>query len=146
MDVILKYWLLLTPRYDVERFGIKLQGSPRHADVLIATGPVTLQARDRLIRTYDQMPDPKFVVAVGSCALSGGVFDGCYNVVGDLSKVLPVNVYIPGCPPRPEAIIFGIVQLLESIKSGVPPVIINDFSYEKNIEYKSIIGEQHECN
>ena len=92
------------------------------------------------------MPDPKFVVAVGSCALSGGVFDGCYNVVGDLSKVLPVNVYIPGCPPRPEAIIFGIVQLLESIKSGVPPVIINDFSYEKNIEYKSIIGEQHECN
>lgn len=136
----------LTPRYDVERFGIKLQGSPRHADVLIATGPVTLQARDRLIRTYDQMPDPKFVVAVGSCALSGGVFDGCYNVIGDLSKVLPVNVYVPGCPPRPEAIIFGIVQLLESIKNGIPPVIINDFSYEKNIEYKSIIGEQHECN
>ena len=110
----------LTPRYDIERFGIKLQGSPRHADVLIATGPVSLQARDRLIRIYEQMPDPKFVVAVGSCALSGGVFEGCYNVMGDLSKVIPVNVYIPGCPPRPEAIIYGLVKLLESIKNGIP--------------------------
>ena len=108
----------LTPRYDIERFGIKLQGSPRHADVLIATGPVSLQARERLIRIYEQMPDPKFVIAVGSCALSGGVFDGCYNVIGDLSKLIPVDVYIPGCPPRPEAIIFGLVQLLESIKKG----------------------------
>lgn len=111
----------LTPRYDVERFGIKLQGSPRHADVLIATGPVTLQAKERLIRIYEQMPDPKFVIAVGSCALSGGVFDGCYNVVGDLSKVIPVNVFVPGCPPRPEAIIYGVVQLLTSLKQGVVP-------------------------
>jgi NADH-quinone oxidoreductase B subunit len=115
----------LTPRYDVERFGIKLQGSPRHADVLIATGPVTLQAKDRLIRVYEQMPSPKFVIAVGSCALSGGVFDGCYNVVGDLSKVIPVNVFIPGCPPRPEAIIYGVVQLLESLKKGNTPQAIS---------------------
>jgi len=114
----------LTPRYDVERFGIKLQGSPRHADVLIATGPVTLQAKDRLIRVYEQMPSPKFVIAVGSCALSGGVFDGCYNVVGDLSKVIPVNVFIPGCPPRPEAIIYGVVQLLESLKLGKVPDMV----------------------
>jgi membrane-bound hydrogenase subunit mbhJ len=134
----------LTPRYDVERFGIKLQGSPRHADVLIATGPVTLQAKDRLIRTFEQMPDPKFVVAVGSCAISGGVFDGCYNVVGDLSKVLPVNVYIPGCPPRPEAIIYGIVQLLESIKNGAPPAVITDYSSYMEIEDKTIVGESHE--
>jgi len=112
----------LTPRYDVERFGIKLQGSPRHADVLIATGPVTLQALDRLIRVYEQMPEPKFVIAVGSCALSGGVFDGCYNVIGDLNKVIPVDVYVPGCPPRPEAIIYGVVQLLESLKQGKKPV------------------------
>jgi len=108
----------LTPRYDVERLGIKLQGSPRHADVLIATGPVTLQALDRLIRVYEQMPDPKYVIALGSCALSGGVFDGCYNVIGDLNKVVPVDVYVPGCPPRPEAIIYGVVQLLESLKKG----------------------------
>jgi len=110
----------LTPRYDVERFGIKLQGSPRHADVLICTGPVTLQARDRLIRVYEQMPEPKFVIAVGSCALSGGVFDGCYNVIGDMNEVIPVDVYVPGCPPRPEAIIYGVVQLLEALKTGTP--------------------------
>ena len=97
-------------------WALKLQGSPRHADVLIATGPVTLQALDRLIRVYEQMPDPKYVIALGSCALSGGVFDGCYNVIGDLNKVVPVDVYVPGCPPRPEAIIYGVVQLLESLK------------------------------
>jgi NADH-quinone oxidoreductase B subunit len=106
----------LTPRYDMERFGVKLQGSPRHADVLICTGPVTRQSRERLLRTYEQMPDPKFVIAVGSCALSGGVFQGCYNIIGSISEVIPVNVFIPGCPPRPEAIIYGVVQLLESLK------------------------------
>jgi NADH-quinone oxidoreductase B subunit len=106
----------LTPRYDIERLGIKLQGSPRHADVLICTGPVTAQARDRLKRVYDQMPDPKFVIAVGSCATSGGVFQGCYNVAGGIDKVIPVNAYVPGCPPRPEAIIDGIVKLLESLQ------------------------------
>ncbi|MBN1371124.1 MAG: NADH-quinone oxidoreductase subunit B family protein [Anaerolineaceae bacterium] len=109
----------LTPRYDIERFGIKLQGSPRHADVLICTGPVTRQSRDRLLRIYEQMPDPKFVVAVGSCGISGGAFRGCYNIVGDISAVIPVNVYIPGCPPRPEAIIYGVVQLLETLKKPV---------------------------
>lgn len=111
----------LTPRYDLERFGIKLQGSPRHADVLICTGPVTLQSRDRLRRIYDQMPEPKFVVAVGSCGISGGAFQGCYNIVGDLSEVVPVDVYVPGCPPRPEAIIYGVVQLLEKLKKKDAP-------------------------
>jgi len=106
----------LTPRYDIERFGIKLQGSPRHADVLICTGPVTRQSRDRLLRVYEQMPEPKFVVAVGSCSISGGVFEGCYNIIGGIAEVIPVNVFIPGCPPRPEAIIYGVVQLLEGLK------------------------------
>lgn len=106
----------LTPRYDLERLGIKLQGSPRHADVLICTGPVSRQAKDRLLRTYHQMPEPKFVVAVGSCGISGGAFQGCYNVEGGIDKVIPVDVYIPGCPPRPEAIIYGVAQLLESLK------------------------------
>lgn len=108
----------LTPRYDLERFGIKLQGSPRHADVLICTGPVTRQSRERLLRVYAQMPEPKFVVAVGSCGISGGAFQGCYNIVGSISDVLPVDVFIPGCPPRPEAIIYGVVQLLEGLKKG----------------------------
>ncbi|HEX7568755.1 MAG TPA: NADH-quinone oxidoreductase subunit B family protein [Anaerolineaceae bacterium] len=106
----------LTPRYDIERFGIKLQGSPRHADILICTGPVTRQSRDRLLRVYEQMPEPKFVVAVGSCSISGGVFEGCYNIMGGIAEVIPVNVFIPGCPPRPEAIIYGVVQLLEGLK------------------------------
>lgn len=107
----------LTPRYDVERFGIRLQGSPRHADILICTGPVTRQARDRLKRIYDQMPEPKYVIAVGACAISGGVFAGCYNVVGHIDEIIPVDVYIPGCPPRPEAIIDGVVQLLNRLQN-----------------------------
>lgn len=106
----------LTPRYDLERLGVKLQGSPRHADVLICTGPVTRQARDRLVRIYEQMPDPKFVIAVGSCGISGGTFQGCYNVMGGIGEVIPVNVYVPGCPPRPEAIIYGVAQLLATLK------------------------------
>jgi len=103
---------LLTPRYDVERVGIKLMGSPRQADLLIVTGPVTRQSRERLLRIYQEMPEPRLVMAVGSCALSTGVFHGCYNVVGGVDQVLPVNLYVPGCPPRPEAMVNGIVQLL----------------------------------
>lgn len=106
----------LTPRYDVERFGIKLEGSPRHADVLVCTGPVTRQQRERLLRIYEQMPEPRFVVAVGTCALSGGVFRDSYAVCNGIDSVIPVDVYIPGCPPRPEAIIDGIVKLLTSLK------------------------------
>lgn len=106
----------LTPRYDLERFGIKLQGSPRHADVLLCTGPVTRQAAERLVRIYEQMHEPKFVVAVGSCALSGGAFHDCYNVLGGIDKVIPVHAYVPGCPPRPEAIIDGVIKLLSSLK------------------------------
>jgi NADH-quinone oxidoreductase B subunit len=112
----------LAPRYDLERFGVKLKGSPRHADVLLCTGPVTRQARERLVRIYEQMPDPKFVVAIGACALSGGAFCGCYNVMGGIDRVIPVNAYIPGCPPRPEAIIDGLVKLLASLTGPAPAV------------------------
>jgi NADH-quinone oxidoreductase B subunit len=108
----------LTPVYDLERFGVKLQGSPRHADLLICTGPVTRQSRERLLRIYEQMPEPKFVMAVGSCGTSSGVFHGCYNIVGGINEVLPVDVFVPGCPPRPEAIINGMVQLLNSLKKS----------------------------
>ena len=115
----------LTPRYDLERFGVKLQGSPRHADVLLVTGPVTRQARERLIRTYEQMHDPKFVVAIGSCALSGGTFRGCYNIEGGVDELIPVDAYIPGCPPRPEAVIDGVVKLLGSLKNPAPALEIS---------------------
>jgi NADH-quinone oxidoreductase B subunit len=106
----------LTPRFDLERFGVLLKGTPRHADVLICSGPVTRQTKDRLIRIYEQMPEPKFVVAVGTCACSGGVFDGCYNILGGINSVIPVSAYIPGCAASPEAIIDGVVKLLGSLK------------------------------
>ncbi|MDY7018784.1 MAG: NADH-quinone oxidoreductase subunit B family protein [Chloroflexota bacterium] len=102
----------LMPRFDIERFGILLKGTPRHADVLLCCGPITRQMKNRAVRIYEQMPDPKFVIAIGSCACSGDVFWGCYNVLGGIDKAIPVNVYIPGCPPRPDAIIHGVVKLL----------------------------------
>ncbi len=109
---------LLTPKYDVERFGVKLEPSPRHADVLLVTGCVTAQISDRLKRIYEQMPEPKFVVAIGACACSGGVFAGGYSVVGGVDKVIPVNAYIPGCPPRPEALLDGVVKLLTALEAS----------------------------
>ncbi len=110
---------IITPRYDVERLGVKMAGTPRHADVLVVTGSVTLQSKDRLLRIYNQIPDPKFVLALGSCALSGGVFHDCYCCIqGGVDKVIPVDVYVPGCPPRPEAVIYGLVKLLDVIKKG----------------------------
>ena len=106
----------LTPRYDLERFGVVLKGTPRHADVLVCSGPVTKQIEDRLRRIYEQMPEPKFVVAVGACACSGGVVRGCYNVNAGINDVIPVSVYIPGCPASPKAIIDGVVKLLASLE------------------------------
>lgn len=107
---------VLTPRFDVERFGILLRGTPRHADALVCTGPVTKQIRDRILRVYEQIPEPKFVMCVGSCACSGGVFKGCYNMHGGVDSTIPVNVYVPGCPPRPDAIIYGVVKLLSLLQ------------------------------
>lgn len=106
----------LTPRYDLERFGVLLKGTPRHADVLLCSGPVTKQIECRLKMIYEQMPEPKFVVAVGTCACTGGVFNGCYSVGGGIDTVIPVSAYIPGCPANPKAIIDGVVKLLSSLK------------------------------
>jgi len=108
----------LTPRFDLERFGILLEGSPRHADILVVTGPVTLQVRDRLVRVYEQMPEPKHVIAIGTCAISGAPFKDCYNVYGGIDTVLPVDAYVPGCPSKPEAIIDGIAKLIQKIKES----------------------------
>lgn len=111
----IEFLSLLTPRYDIEQLGMLKEASPRHADVLVCTGPVTRQVCDRLIRIYAQIPEPKWVVAVGSCSASGGVFDGAYNVLGGVDQVVPVDLYVPGCPCRPEAIIEGFVKLQELI-------------------------------
>ena len=105
----------LTPRFDVERFGVLLKATPRHADVIIATGPVTRQIKDRIVRIYDQVPDPKFVIAVGACAMSGCVYRGAYNIMGGIDQVIPVNVYVPGCPARPDAILDAVVKLLGTL-------------------------------
>jgi len=109
----------LTPRFDLERFGVQLKATPRHADILLCSGPVTRQIRDRLIRIYEQMPEPKFVVAIGSCSCSGGVFQGLYNVLGGIDQAIPVNAYIPGCPASPQAIIDGVVKLLKKLEESM---------------------------
>ena len=95
----------ICPNYDPERVGVLLKPSPRHADVLVVTGIVTNQTKDRLIRIYEQMPEPKAVVAVGTCAISGGVFHDAYNRAGSVKDFVPVLIEVPGCPPRPEKIV-----------------------------------------
>jgi ech hydrogenase subunit C len=102
----------LTPLYDAERFGVINTGNPRHADLLLLTGSINHQNEEVVRNLYAQMPEPKVVLAVGICATSGGVFADCYNVKGGADKVVPVDVYIPGCAARPEAIIDGIVRAL----------------------------------
>ena len=100
--------------YDLERFGLRFVASPRHADVLLVTGPVTRNMREALARTYHATPDPKWVVAVGDCAFDGGLFSGSYAVVGGVSAVVPVDLHIPGCPPRPMQLLKGLLSLLEA--------------------------------
>lgn len=98
--------------YDLERFGIRFVASPRHADVLLVTGPVTHNMREALERTYAATPAPKWVVAVGGCARDGGCFTGSYAVIGGVSDAVPVDLHIPGCPPRPVEILRGLLALL----------------------------------
>jgi ech hydrogenase subunit C len=102
----------LTPLYDVERFGIINTGNPKHADIFVVTGSVNEQNREVIRNIYEQMPEPKVVAALGICACSGGVFRECYNVEGGMDRVIPVDVYVPGCPVRPEQIIDGVVKAL----------------------------------
>ena len=106
----------LTPLYDVERFGIINTGDPKQADILLITGAVNDQNKNVVKQLYEQMPDPKVVVAVGICACSGGVFRDCYNILGGVDTVIPVDVYVPGCAARPESIIDGVVKGLAVLK------------------------------
>ncbi|MEM4245789.1 MAG: NADH-quinone oxidoreductase subunit B family protein [Candidatus Bathyarchaeia archaeon] len=118
----------LTSRFDVERFGIVLEGSPRHADMLLVTGIVTRQTAPRLRRIYEQTPDPKLVVAVGECAASGGIFRRGYNMAGPLDSIIPVDAYVFGCPPRPQAIIDGIINALnvfEKPRAERAPLVVS---------------------
>ena len=101
------------PRYDVERLGCKYCGSPRHADIVLITGPLTLRVRDKVLRVWDEIPDPKVTVAVGICPISCGVFRGGHSIAGPIDKYIPVDVNVPGCPPRPQAIMEGVLLAKE---------------------------------
>ena len=107
----------LTPRYDVEQYGIKLEGSPRHADVFVVSGPITRATRAPLEAVYKQLPDPKVVVAIGSCPATGNVFCGSPMIDGPLDRIIPVDIYVPGCPPRPMAIVEGIAAAIHRLAS-----------------------------
>ena len=106
----------LTPLFDIERFGAINTGNPKHADILLITGSINEQNISVVKQLYEQMPRPKAVVAVGICACSGGIFKECYNVIGGADEAIPVDVYVPGCAARPEAIIDGLVKALDKLK------------------------------
>jgi Ni,Fe-hydrogenase III small subunit len=106
----------LTPRFDIERFGMKLVGSIRHADVLLVTGSCNRKSAERLKKLWEEVPKPCFIVAIGECSMSRGMFIQSYNCPLPLDKIVPVHAYIPGCPPKPEAIIDGVVKLIQKVK------------------------------
>ena len=113
----IEFLACLTPMYDLERLGILHVGNPKHADVLVVTGSVNHRTARVLKNVYDQMPHPKVVVAMGVCSSSGGIFQGGYNILGGIDKVVPVDVFVPGCPARPEAMIDGIILAAEALEA-----------------------------
>lgn len=146
---------VLTPYYDVERFGIRLVSSPRHADVMLVTGAVTRPVIPMVKAAYDAMPAPKLVFAIGACSVGGGPFFDSYNIMGGADKVLPVDYYVPGCPPRPEAIIFGVAVALGLVDKKVAPIEMRQLEFpigmyrsgeeagqEENVIYRVGDGKQ----
>lgn len=141
----------LGPKYDIERFGMINSGNPKQSDIMLVTGPVTKKSRERLVEVYSQMPEPKVVVACGTCTCSGGVFRGMYNCEGGVDQYIPVDVYVPGCGTRPEQIIAGVVEALailekktkdmeESVKLNRAPVQETDQINRRKIA--TVIGEK----
>lgn len=107
----------LAPKFDLERFGVINTGNPKQSDIFLVTGPVTYRSRERLVELYTQIPEPKVVVAVGSCTTTGGVFRGMYNVEDGIDQYIPVDVYVPGCASSPQLIIDGVVKALEILEN-----------------------------
>jgi len=125
----------LSPKYDVERFGMINTGNPKQSDILLITGPVTKRSRERLVEIYAQMPEPKVVICCGSCASTGGVFREMYNIEGGVDQVIPVDVYVPGCACRPEQIIDGVVAALEILEKKTKEI-------EKPLRYANEVKEE----
>lgn len=130
---------VLTPYYDAERFGIKLVGSPRHADALLICGPVTRQVAPALKRLAEAVPNPKLIFAIGSCATGGGSWFDTYNVLGGADKVIPVDFYVPGCPPRPEAILYGVAYALGFVPKKISGERLRQETLEELAHGKSIV-------
>ena len=103
----------LIPRYDIERLGCQYCGSPKHADIVLISGPLTVRVKDAVLRMYEEIPDPKVTVAVGVCPISGGIFRESYAVLAPIDQYIPIDVNVPGCPPRPQAIIAGVAKAIE---------------------------------
>ncbi|MDY0120406.1 MAG: NADH-quinone oxidoreductase subunit B family protein [Sulfurimonas sp.] len=128
----------LSPKYDLERFGVINTGNPKQSDIFLVTGPVTMRSRERLVELYTQMPEPKVVVAVGSCTCTGGVFRDMYNVEDGIDRYIPVDVYIPGCAASPELIIDGVVKALDILEKKTkerekPLRLFKDFTLKDGI-------------
>lgn len=128
----------LSPKYDLERFGVINTGNPKQSDIFLVTGPVTMRSRERLVELYTQMPEPKVVVAVGSCTCTGGVFRDMYNVEDGIDRYIPVDVYIPGCAASPELIIDGVVKALDILEKKTkerekPFRLFKDFTLKDGI-------------
>jgi membrane-bound hydrogenase subunit mbhJ len=133
---------VLTPYYDVERFGIKLVASPRHADVMLLSGGVTRPTMELVKKAYDAMPEPKLVFGIGSCATGGGSWFDTYNVAGGADKAVPVNYFIPGCPPRPEAIIYGVALALGLVDKKAVPVELKQMEFPIDMYERNKAWEQ----
>ncbi|NIN98146.1 MAG: NADH-quinone oxidoreductase subunit B [Anaerolineae bacterium] len=129
----------VTSRFDLARFGMEfLRASPRQSELMIVSGTVTKKMAPQVVRLYDQMPEPKYVLAMGACAISGGPFKDGYNVVPGVDKYLPVNVYVPGCPPRPESLIDGIIKLHKQIREET---ILTSPWYRKDVSREFPVPE-----
>ena len=147
----IEFMAVAAERYDMARFGFEsTRNSPRQADVILVNGTITTKMAPVLKRLYNQMPDPKYVVAIGGCAISGGPFTKSYHVVKGVDKVIPVDVFVPGCPPRPEAFLYGMMQLqrkvrVENFFGTVNRKEEDPYKNEMQQEYKELLNEQEEA-
>jgi Ni,Fe-hydrogenase III small subunit len=128
----------LAPKYDLERFGVINTGNPKHSDIFLVTGPVTYRSRERLVELYTQIPEPKVVVAVGSCTTTGGVFRGMYNVEDGIDQYIPVDVYVPGCASSPQLIIDGLLKALELLEKKSKAIELPFKLFGKLTRYESM--------